>query len=250
MSSFSSLRSSFSPLSPPFRPWLAPARPAGWQPGRAYKLMVAPAAPGRVSTGAGAPAATAATTPNLHCWARFEPRVQDAYQGEYGFDWIRWQRDPARRNDEMTQVTGKPISSLAYCYDTHQQQYLPVAKDVHLRGKLQAEYQRLLVYGEDYYAGWLSLRPGQEVKLWLCVEALNKAPLHGDYLTFGAHPHYQVTVNGQVNQAIRITPRAGTNPGHPQYEDVTIKCLHPCPDTALRVFDEQGQLVGQLNVLG
>lgn len=205
--------------------------------------------PGRVSTGARAPAATAATTPDMHCWAKFRPRPQDSYSGEYGFDWIDWKRDPNRRNDEMTKVVDQPIATLSHCYDAHQQQYLPVAKDIHLQSKLQAEYQRLMIYGEDYYAGWLSLRPGQEVKLYMAVEALNQAPVKGDYLTIKTHANYQVTMDGQVGPAIRIAPRAGSSPASPQLVDVTIKCLRPTPDTALQVLDEKGQLVGQLNIV-
>ena len=205
--------------------------------------------PGRVSTGARAPAATAATTPDMHCWAKFRPRPQDSYSGEYGFDWIDWKRDPNRRNDEMTKVVDKPIATLSHCYDAHQQQYLPVAKDIHLQSKLQAEYQRLMIYGEDYYAGWLSLRPGQEVKLYMAVEALNQAPVKGDYLTIKTHANYQVTMDGQVGPAIRIVPRAGSSPASPQLVDVVIKCLRPTPDTALQVLDEKGQLVGQLNIV-
>lgn len=217
----------------------------------AQAMTMAPFRPsGRVSTGAGATApAQQPTTPDLRCWAKFTRRAQDNYQGEFGFDWMEWKRDPQRRNDEITEAAGVPIADFEYCYDKQQQQYLPVAADAHLKRKLQDEYQRLLVYGEDYYAAWLSVRPNQEIKLHLRIEALNPNAAKGDYLTFGKHASYQVTVNGKVNEDIRIPVRAGTSAKMPQLEDVTIKCLHPGPDTSIRVLDEQGKVVGQLNII-
>ena len=204
--------------------------------------------PGRTSTGARVTATAAQTAPlDLLCWAKFVRGTP--YNGEYGFDWMNWKMIPNHLNDEMTEVMGMPIANLEYCFDAHKQQYLPVSLDAHLKQKLQDEYPRTTVYSEDYYPAWLSLLPGQEAKLQLHIEALNANPSNGDYLTFDAHTNYQVTVNGQVNKAIRITPLAGSSEKVPQVIDITVKCVKACSDTCLCVLDKNGNLAGQLNVV-
>lgn len=208
--------------------------------------------PGSVSTGAGSVATAKTTGPDFQCWAKFVRGTPTTpYDGEYGFDWMDWKRDPDPKhlNDEITEFTHVPIANFEHYYDSYKQQYLAVATDAHLKRKLQDEYERLVIYGEDYYAAWLSVRPGQEIKVQLHIEALNTEAINGDYLTFGAHSSYEVTVNGQVNNTIRIKPVAGSTPSHPQTEDVTIKCLKASTATKLQVLDEKGQVVGQLNVV-
>ncbi|GAA4037573.1 hypothetical protein GCM10022409_23330 [Hymenobacter glaciei] len=162
---------------------------------------------------------------------------------------MNWKMIPNQLNDEITEVMGLPIANFEYCFDAHKQQYLSVGLDAHLKQKLQDKYPRVTVYSEDYYPAWLSLLPGQEAKLQLHIEALNANPCNGDYLTFDAHTNYQVTVNGQVNEAIRITPSAGSSEKAPQVVDITVKCIKACSDTSLCVLDKNGNLAGQLNVV-
>lgn len=217
----------------------------------------APRVPGRVTTGARAarPTAAPATGPDLRCWAKFVRGVP--YAGEYGFDWMDWTRDPSPQNtnDWIAEAMGVPIASFEYCYDERKQEYVEVATDPYLKRRLQEQYPKRVVYDEDYYIAWLSLRPGQEAKLRLQIEALNADPAAADFLTFGAHASYQVTVNGQVNEAIRLAPTAtpapaGAPPGTgAQFVDITVRCLRPCPATALYVLDENGAIAGQLNVV-
>ena len=139
------------------------------------------------------------------------------------------------------------VENFEYYYDETKQEYVEVAKDPYLKRRLQEHYHKLTVYDNDYYIAWLSMRPGQEAKLRLQIEALNADPIAADSLTFGPHASYQVTVNGQVNEAIHITPTATQTTA--QFVDITIKCLHPCTGTELHVFDENRKKVGQLNVV-
>ncbi|RZJ57654.1 MAG: hypothetical protein EOO55_02920 [Hymenobacter sp.] len=222
---------------------------------QAIHAQVAAQPPGPLSTGARPGGAAPATTPDLHCWAKFVPSKVHPPKGYFGFDWMEWTRYAGSASNKqvttgphsatrLTAVMGTAVTNFDYCYDKYQQRYLPVAHDTYLTHRLQDEYQRLVIYGEDYFAAWLSLRPGQQITLRLYVEALNMAPVKGNYLTFAAHPNYQVTLNGQVNQAIRF----GLDGGDQEVE-ITIKCLRACTSTALRVLDEKGLLAGQLNVV-
>lgn len=208
--------------------------------------------PSSVSTGARANPPVHAVAVDFRCWAKFVRNAPATpYKGTYGFDWINWKRDPdpKKLNDQMTEIMTFPVVNFTQCYDPRTNQYVSVASDVHLRRKLQDKYRRIIVYGDDYYAAWLSMRPNQKIEVQLHVEALNAGTIAGDYLTFGAHASYQVTVGGQVNEAIRIVPTAGSTAAAPQVVDVTIKCLKASTDTALKVFDEKGTVVGQVNVV-
>ena len=208
-----------------------------------------PPLPGRVTTGARATETTPTTAdaPDYRCWAKFvrgEP-----YAGEYGFDWMDWNLDPNPQdtNDWISKAMGVDIENFEYYYEAAKQEYVEVGKDPYLKRRLQEQYHQLLVYDNDYYIAWLSMRPGQEAKLRLQIEALNADPIAADFLTFEPHASYQVTVNGQVNEAVRITPAATQTKA--QFVDITVKCLHPCTKTELYVRDEQGKRVGQLNVV-
>lgn len=205
-----------------------------------------------VGTGARANSPVHAVALDFRCWAKFVRKAPaTSYKGTYGFDWINWQRDPdpKKLNDQMTKIMTFPVADFTHCYDPRTNQYVSVASDVHLRRKLQGKYRRIIVYGDDYYAAWLSMRPNQKIEVQLHVEALNAETIAGDYLTFGAHASYQVTVGGQVNEAIRIVPTAGSTAAAPQVIDVTIKCLKASTDTALKVLDEKGTVVGLVNVV-
>jgi|GEM_PF-5069326 len=175
--------------------------------------------------------------PDLKCQAVFSRKM--IYAGEFGFDWLEWKKG----TETIEKVQQTPVASFQYAFDDTTRTYQPVATHPALLGKLRREYQRLSVYGNPYFVPWLSLKPGQTVNLLLTTQFLNQEALKQDYLTFAPNPAYEVSVNGQINEAIRLTPNDGSA------FSVSIKCLRPGPATALVVKDELGTTVGQINVV-
>lgn len=185
-----------------------------------------------------------------------------SYDGEYGFDWVEWQHEPKARHtaasahhhkgnyDPITKVQGIDIANYTHWYDEHQQACVPAPGDLHAAFALQDEYDIAQVCGADYYVPWLSVLPGQTVKLQLVVEAFTTAPAAGTYLTFRPDKsgQYQVTVNGATDAQIRLVPTA--TPAAAQVLDVEIKCLKAGPAVTLVATNEQGTVLGQLNAVG
>lgn len=110
--------------------------------------------------------------------------------------------------------------------------------------QLQKGYHRQLVQGNDYYVPWCSMRPHQTIQLKLEVEFLNKNPVQPtNHFTVLPDTNYLVTINSQPNTGpMNLLPVNG------QVLDVTIECLHPAPETRLRVVDELGAAVGELTL--
>jgi hypothetical protein len=176
--------------------------------------------------------------PDLKCWAVFRRKVM--YKGEFGFDWLEWKKSTTT----IERVQDIDINNLEYVFDDATQNYVSTAKNPALRKQVLKEYQQISVYGNPYFAPWLSMQPGQSISLVMTPEYLNTADLRNDYLTFAHNDAYEVTVNGQVNDEIRLTPYNGF------LVSVDIKCIKPGPATALLVKDELGTVVGKINVVG
>ena len=200
--------------------------------------------------------------PEVEYWVHFrrgDYRGGPAYTGTYGFDWVEWKRNsannPASAYDDLTSVTGTPIRNYVQCYDPGlpaagsqpaiAPHYAAVSTDKQrYEDELHKGYDKLIVHGNNYYVPWLSLRPHQTVKLKLEVEFLNKDPVQPPNLfTVARHPNYLVTITGRPNTApMQLVPI------NKQVLDVTIESLRPSAATSLRVVDEHGNLVGQLNI--
>jgi hypothetical protein len=230
-----------------------------------------------VTTGARAPQNTNRAAPlDVAYWVQFrrgDYRGGPAYTGTYGFDWVEWTRNsannPTTAYDDLTAVMGKPIGDYVQCYDPGLPgipaqaatatspaipakpailpQYAAVAGLYKQRyeEELHKGYTKLIVQGNDHYVPWLSLRPHQTVQLKLEVEFLNQNPVQPTNLfTVVTHPDYLVTIAGKTNAApMQLVPK------NKQVLDVTIECLRPSAAASLRVEDEHGNLVGQLNIL-
>ena len=230
-----------------------------------------------VTTGARAPQNTNRAAPlDVAYWVLFwrgDYRGGPTYTGTYGFDWVEWKRNsannPATAYDDLTAVMGKPISDYVQCYDpglpgipaqaaTATSPAIPAKPAIlphyaavaglykqRYEEELHKGYTKLIVQGNDYYVPWLSLRPRQTVQLKLEVEFLNKNPVQPTNLfTVATHPDYLVTIAGKTNAApMQLVPK------NKQVLDVTIESLRPSAAASLRVEDEHGNLVGQLNIL-
>ncbi len=229
-----------------------------------------------VTTGAAPRRNTHPTAPlDVAYWVQFrrgDAHGGPAYTGTYGFDWVEWKRNSANNPhtayDDLTAVTGTSISNYVQCYDpglpdtpaqpaTATQPATPFKPGIpphyaavtgmykqRYEDELHKGYDKRIVQGNDYYVPWLSVRPHQTVQLKLEIEFLNTNPVQStNWFTVAAHSDYLVTINGKTNAApMQLVPK------NKQVLDVTVEGLRPSAAASLRVEDEHGNLVGQLNI--
>jgi hypothetical protein len=197
--------------------------------------------PGRVRTGE--PARSADTPPEREAWVKF--RRGPKYRGEYGFDWVEWQRD----SGELTHVQSVPIADFTHCYDDQAHNYAPVTAGSPWLDVLEDQYTPFKVYGHRYYTPWLALRPpcdgqpGQSATLELKIEKLNKESLRRgqDVIAFQVPANYRITVEKHPDP-VRLD-------ADNQTLALTIECLAPGPEAVLVAQDEHGTRVGQLKLV-
>ncbi|WP_046245334.1 hypothetical protein [Hymenobacter terrenus] len=110
--------------------------------------------------------------------------------------------------------------------------------------ELHKGYYKRQVQSNDYYVPWCSLRPHQTIHLKLEVTFLNSNAVQPtNWFTVLPDANYLVTINGQPN-----TGPMHLVPVDKQVLDVTIECLHPAPETSLKIVDELGAAVGELTL--
>ncbi|MCB2409512.1 type VI secretion system tube protein TssD [Hymenobacter lucidus] len=175
--------------------------------------------------------------PDLKCQVVFSRKT--IYDGDFGFDWLQWKKG----TDTIEQVQDTDIANFEYAFDEATHTYQAVKTHPALLDKVRREYTRLSVYGKPYFAPWLAMQPGQTITLLMTTQFLNSEALRQDYLTFAPNAAYEVTVNGQTNEAIRLTPADNSA------ISISIKCLRAGPATKLLVKDELGTTVGQISVV-
>lgn len=229
-----------------------------------------------VTTGPAPTRNTHPTAPlDLAYWVQFRRgdfRGGPAYTGTYGFDWVEWKRNSANNPhtayDDLTAVTGTHIRNYVQCYDpgipdtpaqpaTATMPAIPAKPGIpphyaavtglykqRYEDELHQGYGKRIVQGNDYYVPWLSVRPRQTVQLKIEVEFLNTNPLQPtNFFTVAPHADYRVTINGKTNAApMQLVPV------DKQVLDVTIESLRPSAAASLRVEDEHGNLVGELQI--
>ena len=165
----------------------------------------------------------------------FEPL--STYDGEFGFDWIKWDK-----NDAVLSIQTDNISKLEYVFDNSKLEYVATNTLPELKNKIKSEYKKETLNKTKipYYASWLSVKEiGQTIKLNMNCTMVSSGDISLQEISFEKNEFYKVTIDGQSNENIKYIPD-----GKPK--EITITCLKPSKEINIVAVDKAKNKIGKI----
>ena len=165
----------------------------------------------------------------------FEPL--SSYDGEFGFDWIKWDK-----SDAVLSIQTDDISKLEYVFDNSKLEYVATNTLPELKNKIKSEYKKETFnkIKIPYYASWLSVKEiGQTIKLNMNCTMVSSGDISLQEISFEKNEFYKVTIDGQSNENIKYIPD-----GKPK--EITITCLKPSKEINIVAVDKTKNKIGKI----
>ena len=165
----------------------------------------------------------------------FEPL--STYDGEFGFDWIKWDK-----NDAVLNIQTDNISKLEYVFDNSKLEYVATNTLPELKNKIKSQYKKETLNKTKipYYASWLSVKEiGQTIKLNMNCTMVSSGDISLQEISFEKNEFYKVTIDWQSNEDIKYIPD-----GKPK--EITITCLKPSKEINIVAVDKTKNKIGKI----
>ncbi len=167
----------------------------------------------------------------------FKPK--NNYKGEFGFDWCEWNIE----NGIIEKFQDTEVSDIEYTFNDTEQKYIS-STDVNIYKILKSLYiKKNIGFEKQYYISWMNLPKGNKATLKLTTIYISKRESTDDeeYITFKRNTDYDVSYNGQLNDAIKIPLKKKNKEAY----DIEIFAKNETENNSyIEAIDEKGNIVG------